>query len=118
MAGSGTNARRKANRLEVGGNMFGSGTALIFECGIGRNRCDPQERKQPFYALLNILVDAVQNRVERLHEGLLTGWKPTLAMRMRAEKKRQCRVGLPNAAGFAGPTKGMRPGRPPAARRC
>ena len=34
--------------------MFGRRTALILECGIGRNRGDTQQSEQPFYTLIDI----------------------------------------------------------------
>src|SRR5262245_21627297 len=53
--------------------MLRSCATLIGECGIGRNRCDPQQREQAVKALVDIAVDAVKDRLECAHEQLRRG---------------------------------------------
>src|SRR5262249_34685134 len=68
MAGGRTNSRLKTDRLQIGSDMIGCRTALILVGGISGNRSDPQQREQSSHALINILVDAVQHRLESFHE--------------------------------------------------
>jgi hypothetical protein len=86
--------------------MLGTRSALIFERRICRNRSDPQQGEQSFYTLVDIMIDAAQNRVEGLHEQLLTGRSLKLAMLPQAEKKHQCGVGLSKPACFDRATRG------------
>src|SRR5262245_60210982 len=69
MAGSRTNGCLKTDRLEIGSDMFGCCTALVLVGRISGNRSDPQQLEQSSHALINILVDAVEHRLESFHEG-------------------------------------------------
>jgi hypothetical protein len=73
VAGGGADSSLEADRFEICGDMLGSAPALIFERRICRNRSDPQQGEQSFYTLVDIMIDAAQNRVEGLHEELLYG---------------------------------------------
>ncbi len=62
-----THAGRKPDRCEVGCDMLGGGAALRLVGRVGRDRGDAQQREQPLDALVDILVDAAQDRVECAH---------------------------------------------------
>ena len=70
----------KTDAAQVGGHMLGGGPALFLVRRVGGNRGDAQQRKQALDAFVDILVDAVQDRVECAHDGLLEGWVCKLAM--------------------------------------
>ena len=61
----------KADAAQVGGDVLGGGAALLLVGRVGGNRGDAQQREQPLDALVDILVDAAQDRVECAHDGLL-----------------------------------------------
>ena len=54
----------KAERRDVGGEMIGRRLAVAGKGGIGRDRLDPQQRKQPLQAVVEIGVDAVEDRLK------------------------------------------------------
>src|SRR4030095_3850863 len=78
--------------------MFGCRTALVPVSRISGNRSDPQQCEQSSHALINILVDAVEHRLESFHEGTPCERSPRLAMATGAEKEPQCSVGFARTA--------------------
>ena len=62
----------KADAAQVGGDVLGGGAALFLVGRVGGNRGDAQQREQTLDALVDILVDAAQDRVECAHAGLLS----------------------------------------------
>src|SRR5262245_1033513 len=107
MAGRLAHGRLKTDRLEIGSDMFGCRTALVLVGGISGNRSDPQKREQSNHALINILVDAVEHRLESFHEGTPCERSPRLAMATGAEKEPQCSVGFARTAVLGRPEGGM-----------
>jgi len=53
----------QTQRCDVFGKMIGSGLAISGKGRIGRNRFDPQQRKQPLEAVVEIGIDAVEDRL-------------------------------------------------------
>ena len=86
----------KTDRFEVARDMLGGVAALLFEGRIGRYRRNAEQREQPLDALIDILVDAAQHRVECAHDGLLIGLKSTLATTPRHEKPGSRTAGGPS----------------------
>ena len=62
-----TDGGLKADRFEVGGHMLGGGAALRRESRVGGHRGDAEQREQPLDTMIDVLVDAAQNRVECAH---------------------------------------------------
>ena len=56
--------RREAERRDVLGQMIGGRLAVAGKGGIGRDRLDPQQRKQPLETVVEIGVDAVEDRLK------------------------------------------------------
>src|SRR5262245_10956075 len=98
MTGRWTHGRLKTDRPEIGSDMFGCRAALILVGRISGNRSDPKQSEQSSHALINILVDAVEHRLESFHEGTPCERSPRLAMATGAEKEPQCSVGFARTA--------------------
>jgi hypothetical protein len=62
----------KTDAAQVGGDVLGGGPALFLVGRVGGDRGDAQQREQTLNALVDIAVDAAQDRVECAHEGLLS----------------------------------------------
>jgi hypothetical protein len=63
MAGGRPDLGGKAERRDILGQMIGRFLAIVGEGRIGRDRLDPQKRKQPLQAIVEIGIDAVENRL-------------------------------------------------------
>src|SRR3974377_1792756 len=77
----------KCDAAQVGGDALGSGPALFLVRRVGGNGGNAQQRKQTVDALVDILVDAAQHRVECAHGGAPLGRICTLAMLSESEKR-------------------------------
>jgi len=77
----------KSDAAQVGGDALGSGPALFLVRRVGGNGGNAQQRKQTVDALVDILVDAAQHRVECAHGGAPLGRICTLAMLSESEKR-------------------------------
>src|ERR1700726_111983 len=64
MPGGRPDLGRKTERRDVLGEMIGSRLAISGKRGIGRDRFDPQQRKQPLEAVVEIGIDAVEDRLQ------------------------------------------------------
>ena len=53
----------QTQRCDVFGKVIGSRLAISGKGRIGRNRFDPQQRKQPLEAVVEIGIDAVEDRL-------------------------------------------------------
>ena len=53
----------EAERRDILGKMIGGRLAIAGEGRIGRDRLDPQQRKQPFEAVVEIGVDVIEDRL-------------------------------------------------------
>ena len=80
---------------QVGGDVLGGGPALFLVRRIGGHRGDAQQREQTLDALVDILVDAGQDRVECAHEGLLSAGQQASNAFACAEKRRRCATNVP-----------------------
>ena len=60
-------ARFETDRLQVGDQPLGSAPAVRGIGRIGGDRLDPQQREQAVDALLEIAIDAIENRTEYGH---------------------------------------------------
>jgi hypothetical protein len=54
----------EAERRDILRKMIGSRLAIASEGRIGRDRLDPQQRKQPLEAVVEIGVDVIENRLD------------------------------------------------------
>ena len=54
----------EAKRRDVPGKMIGGRLAVVGKGRIGRDRLDPQQRKQPFEAVVEIGVDMIEDRLQ------------------------------------------------------
>ncbi len=61
MTGGRPHLRGEAKRCDILRQMIGGGLAVAGKGRIGRNRLDPQQRKQPLEAVVEIGVDAVED---------------------------------------------------------
>ena len=55
---------RKPERRDIPGEMIGRRLAIDGKGRIGRDRLDPQQGKQPLQAVVEITVDAIENRLK------------------------------------------------------
>src|SRR6185437_2084898 len=83
-----TQSRLEADGAQVLGHVFGGGAAMVLVGGVGRHRGDAQQGEQTLKAMVEILIDAAQYRLECAHGGLLAGRRRNLAMRPAAAKRR------------------------------
>ena len=60
----------KSDAAQIIGDVFGGGAALRLERRVGGHRGDAQKREQPRDAVVDVLVDAAQDRFECAHAGL------------------------------------------------
>ena len=56
--------RLEAERCDILGEMIGGRLAIAGKGRIGRDRLDPQQRKQPLEAVVEIGIDAVEDRLK------------------------------------------------------
>ena len=54
----------KAERRDILGQMIGGRLAIAGKGRIGRDRLDPQQREQPLQAVVEIGIDAVEDRLK------------------------------------------------------
>ncbi len=64
MTGGRPHLGRKSECRDVLGEMIGGRLAISGEGRIGRDRFDPQQRKQPLQAVVEIGIDAVEDRLK------------------------------------------------------
>ena len=64
MAGGRPDLGREAERRDILGEMIGGRLAIAGEGRIGRDRLDPQQREQPLQAVVEIGVDAIEDRLK------------------------------------------------------
>src|SRR5581483_8291001 len=108
---------------EVGGDVLGRGPTLRLVGRIGRHRGDAQQREQTLEALIEILVDAVEDRVECAHGRCSFGDAATVATWRRGEKRAEneesgtCAADRVDFSSFAGWTPDGWRGAQPAMRR-
>ena len=55
---------RKAERSDILRQMIGGRLAIAGESRIGRDRLDPQQREQPLEAVVEIGIDAIEDRLK------------------------------------------------------
>ena len=63
MAGRRPDIRRETECCDIPGQMIGSRLAISGKGRIGRDRLDPQQGKQPLEAVIQIGIDAIENRL-------------------------------------------------------
>ena len=64
MTGRRPDLGRKAERRDIAGKMIGSRLAISGKGRIGRDRLDPQQGKQPLEGMIEIGIDAVEDRLQ------------------------------------------------------
>ena len=76
MTGRRPDLRREAERRDILGKMIGRRLAIPGEGRIRRDRFDPQQGKQPLEAVVEIGIDAVEDRLKlrRVGHSLIFPW--------------------------------------------
>ena len=64
MTGGGPDFRLEAQRRDILGKMIGGRPAIAGEGRLGRDRFDPQQREQALQAVVEIGIDAVEDRLD------------------------------------------------------
>jgi hypothetical protein len=88
----------EANAAQIGGDVLRGLLAVFLESRIGRDRRDPQQIKKTIDALVEILIDPIENGLKKAH-GYLRRDVSTLAMSQRDEKQRRQNSILTRAQG-------------------
>ena len=94
MTGGRPDLGRKTERRDIPGQMIGRRLAIAGKGRIGRDRFDPQQRKQPLQAVVEIGIDAVEDRLKLRragHVAIFPGWRGISACRVVARRPPETR---------------------------